>query len=220
MLVVLGPGRRWSVRDSTSFLNAGEDRDLRFGRGSLRRLQESGLVVVEPGIARCLLGLFGKGSDGLRAADFLSGDAEVASRKAVAASMAMTATVFPPAFILRNLPRLNVTPLLREFCVFGHLLGSLANRQLSAKQVLGDRPHPGFEIVEVDEPHEDALHVKHLERFDAVSAGDEHEAPLPLDHSGRALQADRGDGPRQINDGRRVVRARYRRNFYLAQPEC
>ena len=161
---------------------------------SPRGPQESGLIVVEPGIARGLLGLVRKARDGLGAADFLSSDTKVAGCKAVAAFMAMTATVFPPAFILRNLPKLNVTLLRREFRVLGHLLGALANRQFRAEQVLGDRPHPGLDIVEVDKPHENAIDVKHLERFDAMPTGDENEAALALDHSRRALQANRGDG--------------------------
>jgi hypothetical protein len=80
MSIVLGIERRWGVGgDAAALLDFGEDRDLRFRRGSLRRLQESGLVIVEPDLARGLLGLFGKGSDDLGSADFVSADAEVGS---------------------------------------------------------------------------------------------------------------------------------------------
>jgi hypothetical protein len=133
--------------------------------------------------------------------------------------MAMTATVFPFAFILRNLLRLNVALLRGEFRVLRHLFGALADRQLGAEQILGDSPHARLDIVEVDEPHEDALDVKHFQRFDPVPAGDENEAALALNHGRRALQADRGDGSRQFNDRRRVVRARGRGDFDLAQPK-
>ena len=206
--------RRGAAATRPRSLISCENPYLRFWRGGPRGLQESGLVIIEPGIARGLLGLFGKGGDGLRATDFLSGDAEVAGRKAIAAFMAMTATVFPLAFNLRNLPRLNVTFLRREFRVLSHLLGALADRQFGAEQVLGDSPHARLNIVEVDEPYEDALGVKHFQCFDPVPAGDEDEAALALNHGRRALQADRSDGPRQLHDGRRVVRARCRGNFY------
>ena len=107
-----GPGGGAPSATRPRSLISVENRDLRFGRRSPRGLQKSGLVVVEPGIARGLLGLFGKGGDGLGATDFLSGDAEVAGCKAVAALLS------PAAGNLCNLPRFfRVTLLRREFRV-------------------------------------------------------------------------------------------------------
>src|SRR5690349_15538521 len=180
MTIVQLGRRRDIIGDATSFPDAGENRDLRFGRGSLRGFQEGRLVVIEPDLSRGLLGLFGKSGDGLGPADFLSGDAKVASRKAGAAFMAMATAVFPLAFILRNLPRLNSALLHGEFRVLGHLLGALADRQLSTEQVLGDGPHARLDVIEIDKPDENAGDTEQLQRLDPMPAGDENEAALAL----------------------------------------
>ena len=116
---------------------------------------------------------------------FRLGDAEVATRKAVAAFMAMTATVFPLAFIMRNLPRLNVALLVCEFRIFRDLVGALPDRQFRAEQISQRsstcaprhrrNPRSGRERSE----------CRQLQRLDPVPAGDENEAPIALDHGRR-----------------------------------
>jgi hypothetical protein len=209
------------VRDSTALVDGAQLRDLGFGRGRLDGLEQGRLIVVEPGVARGLLGLLREGGDLLGATDLVSLQPEVAGGARVAAFVAMATVVRALAFILRNLRRMKfrLPLLLREVGVLRDLFVGLQFRQLGSMQVLADRPHPGVEIVHLHQVDGDTLEVQRLQRLDAVPARDQDIAAVALDDGRRGLQADVGDRLREGRDRGSIARPRGRRHVNIGEAQ-
>ena len=131
---------------ATTFGDTLERRDLRLRRRFPCGLQQRGLIVVVTQRPCRLLGRFRQRSDGLCAANLFTRDAEITGSEAVA-------RLRPTGRFLRKLPRnsLGFPFLLRQVRVFRNLLGALRDSQFGPVQVLGDRPQPCLDVVEVDD---------------------------------------------------------------------
>ena len=80
----------------------------------------------------------------------------------------------PAAGVSVQLGQLFPSPAsLRQLHELGHLLRPLHRCQFRSVQVLADRPHPGFDVVHVDEPDQHAFDAEQPERLDPVPASDQ-----------------------------------------------